>query len=41
MISVELENFIKTVTDEMARGNFSFFILIVGIIQIYLMIRRK
>ncbi len=34
-------NFIKTIFEEMAQGNFSFAILIVGIAQIFAMIRNK
>lgn len=31
-------NFFSTIKDEMKKGNFSFLILVVGIIQIFLMI---
>lgn len=34
-------NFIKTILEEMANGNFSFAILIIGIAQLFAMIRRK
>lgn len=37
----ELMTFIKTIFGEMAQGNFSFAILIVGIAQIFAMIRSK
>ena len=33
--------FIKTIFEEMAQGNFSFAILIVGIAQIFAMLRGK
>ena len=31
-------NFIHTILDEMTKGNFSFAILVVGIIQIFVMV---
>lgn len=31
----------KTIIDEMGRGNFSFLILVVGVIQIIVMLRRR
>ena len=34
-------NTINTIIEEMTKGNFSFLILIVGIIQVILMIRKK
>lgn len=34
-------NFIKTIIEEMANGNFSFAILIVGIAQLFAMIKKK
>lgn len=34
-------NFIQTITNEMTKGNFSFAILIVGIIQIIIMLTKK
>jgi len=34
-------NFIKTIIEEMANGNFSFAILIVGIAQFFAMIKKK
>lgn len=32
---------IQTVIDEMAKGNFSFLILVVGVLQLVTMMRRK
>lgn len=34
-------NFIKTIINEMLQGNFSFLILIVGILQLIVMIVKK
>lgn len=34
-------NFLHTIVNEMARGNFSFAILIVGIIQIIVMLAKN
>lgn len=34
-------NFIKTIVNEMLQGNFSFLILIVGILQLIVMIVKK
>lgn len=34
-------NFIKTIIEEMANGNFSFAILIVGIAQFFAMIEKR
>jgi hypothetical protein len=31
----------KTIIEEMGRGNFSFLILVVGVIQIIVMLRRR
>lgn len=31
----------KTILEEMGRGNFSFLILVVGVIQIIVMLRRR
>ena len=36
-----MESMIKTIIDEMARGNFSFAILIVGIAQLIAMIIKR
>lgn len=33
--------FMKTIISEMAKGNFSFLILIVGILQLIAMLRKK
>lgn len=33
--------FIQTVTAEMGRGNFSFLILIVGVAQLFVMMKRR
>ena len=32
---------IKTILTEMTRGNFSFLILVVGVLQLIVMLRRK
>lgn len=32
---------IRVIVDEMARGNFSFLILVVGIIQIIVMVKKR
>lgn len=34
-------NFIKTIIEEMANGNFSFAILIIGIAQLFTMIKNR
>ena len=34
-------NFVKTIVNEMLQGNFSFLILIVGILQLIVMIIKK
>lgn len=31
----------KTIIEEMSRGNFSFLILVVGVIQVVVMLRRR
>lgn len=33
--------FIETIIDEMGRGNFSFLILIVGILQLTVMLKKR
>ena len=34
-------SFIRTIIGEMAQGNFSFAILVIGVAQLFAMIRRK
>ena len=33
--------FIRIIVEEMAKGNFSFLILIVGIVQVFVMVGKK
>jgi hypothetical protein len=32
---------IRTIIEEMGRGNFSFFILVIGILQLIVMLKKK
>lgn len=38
---VRRKNMIRTIIEEMTKGNFSFLILVVGIVQVIVMIKKR